>query len=148
MTLDHEISIGDLSERTGVARSALRFYEDEGLVHSRRTSGNQRRYHRDTVRRVSFIRVAQELGMTLEEIRGAMADLPEERTPTKADWARISRNWRPRIDAQIEMLERLRDRLDSCIGCGCLSMRACRLMNPDDEAAQDGPGPRYLLVEE
>lgn len=145
--LDHEISIGELSERTGVARSALRYYEDEGLIHSERTSGNQRRYHREVVRRVSFIRVAQELGMSLEEIRDAMQALPESRTPTKADWARISKAWRPRIEARIEMMERLRDRLDSCIGCGCLSLKACHLLNPRDEAAESGTGPRYLLVE-
>lgn len=145
--LDHEISIGELSERTGVARSALRFYEDEGLIHSERTSGNQRRYHREVVRRVSFIRVAQELGMSLEEINEAMQGLPESRTPTKADWAKISKAWRPRIEARIEMMERLRDRLDSCIGCGCLSLKACHLLNPQDEAAEGGTGPRYLLVE-
>lgn len=145
--LDHEISIGELSERTGVARSALRFYEDEGLVHSERTSGNQRRYHREVVRRVSFIRVAQELGMSLEEIKEAMRALPESRTPTKADWAKISKAWRPRIEARIAMMERLRDRLDSCIGCGCLSLKACHLLNPQDEAAEAGTGPRYLLVE-
>lgn len=146
--LDHEITIGDLSERTGVAHSALRFYEDEGLIQAYRTSGNQRRYHREVVRRVSFIRVAKELGMSLEEIHEALASLPDGRTPTQADWEKISAAWRPRLDAQIERLERLRDKLDSCIGCGCLSLRACKIMNPKDEAAESGQGPRYLLVDE
>lgn len=146
-SLDHEISIGDLSDRTGVARSALRYYEDEGLIHSYRTSGNQRRYHREVVRRVSFIRVAQELGLSLEEIHASLDELPERRTPTEDDWAKISASWRPRIDAQIHMLERLRDRLDKCIGCGCLSLKVCRLVNADDCAAESGAGPRYVLDE-
>lgn len=144
--LDHEITIGDLSERTGVAHSALRFYEDEGLIQAYRTSGNQRRYHREVVRRVSFIRVAKELGMSLEDIHEALNTLPDGRTPTQADWDKISKAWRPRLDAQIERLEALRDKLESCIGCGCLSLRACRIMNPGDAAADAGAGPRYLLV--
>ena len=140
-----ELTIGALSERTGVATSALRFYEAEGLLHSTRTGGGQRRYARDALRRVSFIRVAQQVGLTLEEIRSALASLPENRTPTERDWERLSNSWRPRIDAQIALLERLRERLDKCIGCGCLSLRVCRLLNPDDEAAKRGPGPRYVL---
>jgi MerR family redox-sensitive transcriptional activator SoxR len=143
--MEPELSIGAVSERTGVATSALRFYEAEGLIHSSRTSGGQRRYARDTLRRVSFIRVAQQVGLTLDEIRDALHSLPERRTPTEKDWQRLSRSWRPRLDAQIAMLERLRDRLDGCIGCGCLSMRTCRMLNPDDRAGGLGPGPRYVL---
>jgi MerR family redox-sensitive transcriptional activator SoxR len=140
-----ELTIGALSERTGVATSALRFYEAEGLIHATRSSGQQRRYARDTIRRVSFIRVAQQVGLSLEEIRGALHALPEQRTPTEKDWHRLSASWRPRLDAQIAMLERLRDRFDGCIGCGCLSLRFCKMLNPDDQAAALGPGPRYIL---
>lgn len=143
--MHHELSIGAVSDRTGVAPSALRFYEAQGLIHSQRTDGNQRRYHRDVIRRVSFIRVAQQVGLSLEEIQDALASLPENRTPTAKDWERLSRTWRPRLDAQIGVLERLRDRLDACIGCGCLSLGACRLMNPGDVAAANGPGPRFVL---
>ena len=139
-----DIGIGALAERTGVAHSALRYYEDEGLIQSHRTGGNQRRYHRDVIRRVSFIRVAQEIGLTLDEIRAALVDLPDQRTPTEDDWANLSASWRPRIDAQIRTLERLRDRLDKCIGCGCLSLRYCRLFNPGDCAAEGGCGPQYI----
>ena len=145
MDLDPELSIGALSERTGVSRSALRYYEDEGLIHAERTTGGQRRYPRATLRRVSFIRVAQQLGLRLDEIRDALASLPDNRTPTERDWERLSRAWRPRIDAQIAMLERLRDRLDKCIGCGCLSLKHCMLLNEGDKAAERGPGPRFLL---
>lgn len=143
-TIEREISIGTLAERTGVAHSALRYYETEGLIHSYRSSGNQRRYHRDVIRRVSFVRVAQELGLTLDEIRDALSALPEQRTPTEDDWAELSASWRPRIDEQIRTLERLRDRLDKCIGCGCLSLRHCRLLNPGDCAAEAGCGPQYI----
>jgi MerR family redox-sensitive transcriptional activator SoxR len=143
--VEHEMTIGEMSERTGVAPSALRFYEAEGLIHATRTSGNQRRYHRSTVRRVSFIRVAQQVGLRLDEIREALASLPDNRTPTEQDWRRLSSSWRPRIEAQIAMLERLRDRLAGCIGCGCLSLRTCRLVNPGDEAGRRGPGPRFVL---
>jgi len=139
------LTIGAMSERTGVAPSALRFYEDEGLIHAHRSEGGQRRYSRDTIRRVSFIRAAQQVGLSLDEIRTALGSLPENRTPTQRDWARLSASWRPRLDAQIAMLERLRDRLAGCIGCGCLSLRACQLLNADDQAAQRGPGPRYIL---
>jgi MerR family transcriptional regulator, redox-sensitive transcriptional activator SoxR len=142
-----ELSIGALGERTGVATSALRFYEAEGLIQATRSSGGQRRFRRDTIRRVSFIRVAQQVGLSLDEIREALASLPDKRTPTDRDWHRLSAAWRPRLDAQIHLLERLRDRLDSCIGCGCLSLRTCRLLNPADEAAARGPGPRYVLDE-
>jgi MerR family transcriptional regulator, redox-sensitive transcriptional activator SoxR len=139
------LTIGALSERTGVAHSALRFYEAQGLIHASRSDGGQRRYPRDILRRVSFIRIAQQVGLSLDEIRAALSSLPDNRTPNKHDWERLSASWRPRLDAQIAMLERLRDRLTGCIGCGCLSLRLCRLVNPDDEAAERGPGPRYIL---
>ncbi|MGZ4504624.1 MAG: redox-sensitive transcriptional activator SoxR [Nocardioidaceae bacterium] len=138
------LTIGELAQRSGVATSALRYYERQGLIESVRTTGNQRRFERATLRRVAFIRSAQRVGLTLEEIQEALATLPSGRTPTKADWSRLSREWRPRIDAQIERLERLRDRLDSCIGCGCLSLRRCALSNPDDVLAPQGPGAVYL----
>ncbi len=143
--METELTIGALSERSGVAPSALRFYEAEGLVHATRSPGGQRRYTRDTLRRVSFIRVAQQVGLSLDEIRGALASLPEHRTPNAKDWERLSSSWRPRLDHQIAMLERLRDRLHGCIGCGCLSLGFCKLLNPDDQAAQRGPGPRYIV---
>jgi MerR family transcriptional regulator, redox-sensitive transcriptional activator SoxR len=146
--MDAELTIGALSERTGVAHSALRFYEAEGLIHATRTDGGQRRYPRDILRRVSFIRVAQQVGLSLDEIRTALSSLPDKRTPNQKDWERLSASWRPRLDAQIAMLERLRDRLTGCIGCGCLSMQACRLLNPGDEAGERGPGPRYILDDE
>lgn len=142
------MTIGALSERTGVAHSALRFYESEGLIHATRSEGGQRRYPRDVLRRVSFIRIAQQVGLSLDEIRAALSSLPENRTPNKKDWERLSTTWRPRLDHQIAMLERLRDRLTGCIGCGCLSLRLCQLANPDDDAAQRGPGPRYILDDE
>jgi MerR family transcriptional regulator, redox-sensitive transcriptional activator SoxR len=138
------LTIGEVSARAGVATSALRYYEQQGLIRSERTSGNQRRYPRATLRRVAFIRSAQRVGLTLEEIAEALGTLPEGRTPTRADWARLSRGWRPRIDAQIERLERLRTKLDGCIGCGCLSLRTCALNNPDDEVAARGPGAAFL----
>ena len=143
--MEAELTIGDVSDRTGVAPSALRFYEGEGLIHAERSPGGQRRYPRDTIRRVSFVRVAQEVGLSLAEVRAALESLPRNRTPTAKDWERLSRSWRPRLDAQIAMLERLRDRLHGCIGCGCLSLGFCRLLNPDDKAAARGPGPRYIL---
>ena len=138
------LTIGQLSERSGVATSALRYYERQGLIFSERTAGNQRRYAQAMLRRVAFIRSAQRVGLTLDEIQDALSTLPEGRTPTKADWSRLSRAWRPRIDAQIERLERLRDKLDGCIGCGCLSLRKCALNNPDDEVADRGPGAVFL----
>jgi MerR family transcriptional regulator, redox-sensitive transcriptional activator SoxR len=145
--VEEELGIGALSERTGVAPSALRFYEAEGLIHSTRSGGGQRRYAREVIRRVSFIRVAQQVGLTLDEIRDALASLPENRTPTRQDWERLASGWRPRLDAQIAMLERLRDRLAGCIGCGCLSLKVCRLYNPGDELAERGPGPHLVLEE-
>jgi MerR family redox-sensitive transcriptional activator SoxR len=146
--MQHELTIGALSERAGVATSALRFYEAEGLIHATRSPAGQRRFTRDTLRRVSFIRVAQQVGLSLEDIRTALASLPEKRTPNEKDWEKLSKSWRPRIEYQIRMLERLRDRLDVCIGCGCLSLRHCRLLNPDDKAWERGPGPRYVIDDE
>lgn len=138
------LSIGELAARSGVATSALRYYEDLGLLASQRSAGNQRRYPRAALRRVAFIRSAQRVGLTLDEIADALATLPAGRTPTKQDWARLSRGWRPRLEAQIERLERLRDKLDGCIGCGCLSLKTCALNNPDDEVAPRGPGAVFL----
>ena len=138
------LTIGQLAERSGVATSALRFYESEGLIHAQRTTGNQRRYPRVELRRVAFIRAAQQFGLSLEEIQAALGALPQERTPTKADWERLSRTWRTRIDDQIQALEDLRDKLTSCIGCGCLSLRRCALSNPRDVVAAQGPGAYYL----
>ncbi len=143
--LPEMVTIGELAARTGVATSALRYYERLGLIHAVRTSGNQRRFPRAEVRRVSFIRIAQQVGLSLEEIRQALATLPENRTPNKQDWKRLSRSWRRRLEDQIALLERLRDKLTSCIGCGCLSLKTCTLSNPDDEMAVLGSGPRYLL---
>ncbi len=142
------LSIGELAARSGVATSALRYYEAEGLIEATRSEGGQRRFARETLRRVSFIKVAQEVGLSLDEIREALHSLPERRTPTDKDWERLSRTWRPRINAQIHMLERLRDRLDGCIGCGCLSLRVCKLLNPDDEMGEHGPGPRYIIEDD
>jgi MerR family redox-sensitive transcriptional activator SoxR len=139
------LTIGDFAARSGVAPSALRYYEKEGLIRSTRTSGNQRRYRRSELRRVAFIRIAQQVGVSLEEIREALAALPENRTPTKADWSRLSSRWRRRLDERITLMERLREQLTGCIGCGCLSMRRCKLINPDDALAATGPGPRNLL---
>lgn len=144
--MEHALTIGELSARSGLAPSALRYYERLGLIRSTRTGGNQRRYERSELRRVAFIRIAGQVGVPLEEIRAALASLPDERTPTKADWARLSRAWRHRLEDRIGLLERLRDRLDGCIGCGCLSMRQCALYNPDDTLAAQGPGPRRLLA--
>lgn len=146
--MDEQLTIGALSERTGVATSALRFYETQGLIQAQRSDGGQRRYARDTLRRVSFVRIAQQVGLSLDEIGDALSSLPEGRTPTPRDWERLSTSWRPRIDGQIAMLERLRDRLSGCIGCGCLSLKVCRLANPGDEAAALGPGPRWILGDE
>ncbi|MEU8000492.1 redox-sensitive transcriptional activator SoxR [Catellatospora sp. NPDC049111] len=139
------LTIGELSARSGVAPSALRFYEERGLIHSTRTSGNQRRYERSALRRVSFIRIAQQVGVSLERIGDALKELPEGRTPTKADWTRLSVRWRSELDDRIALMERLRDTLDGCIGCGCLSLQSCRLYNPGDELAAQGSGPRKLL---
>jgi MerR family redox-sensitive transcriptional activator SoxR len=138
------LSVGELAERAGVAVSALHYYESRGLIRSQRSAGNQRRYARAELRRVAFIRAAQQLGIGLAEIGEALAALPEQRTPTKADWARLSAHWRERLDARIAALQALRDRLDGCIGCGCLSLRACALYNPADACAQQGSGAQRL----
>lgn len=128
----HELTVGQLSARSGAAVSALHFYEAKGLIKSRRTSGNQRRYSRDALRRVAFVRAAQRVGIPLVTIREALAQLPEERTPNREDWARLSEAWRSELDARIKRLGRLRDHLTDCIGCGCLSLESCVLSNPDD----------------
>lgn len=141
------LTIGHLAERAGVAPSAIRFDEARGLVSSVRTTGNQRRYDPSTLRRLAFIRTAQRVGLSLDEIADALATLPGGRTPTAADWRRLSRAWRPRLDEQIERIERLRDKLDGCIGCGCLSLKSCSLNNPEDEAADRGAGPVFLEPE-
>lgn len=142
------MTIGEVAERAGVATSALRFYERERLIAAQRSSGGQRRYARDVLRRIAFIRAAQRVGLSLDEIRASLQSLPEGRTPTTADWTRLSRSWRPLLDRRIAELERVRDKLDSCIGCGCLSLKTCHLSNPDDAAAALGPGPRWLLDSE
>jgi MerR family transcriptional regulator, redox-sensitive transcriptional activator SoxR len=145
IVVQDSLTIGDLAARSGVAPSALRYYERLGLIRATRTSGNQRRYERAELRRVAFIRIAQQVGISLEEIRAALAELPDSRTPNRADWERLSRRWRSRLEEQIALLGRLRDNLTSCIGCGCLSLRSCRLYNPDDQLATTGSGPRRLL---
>lgn len=139
-----ELTPGQLAERAGVAVSALHFYERVGLIVSSRTNGNQRRYTRETLRRVAFIRTSQRVGIPLGDIKDALATLPEGRAPTKKDWSRVSRMWRGDLDRRIDQLQRLRDELNGCIGCGCLSLVACRLNNPQDELAADGSGPRIL----
>jgi MerR family redox-sensitive transcriptional activator SoxR len=138
------VTIGELSQRTGVATSALRFYDDKGLIDSARTEGNQRRYRWSTARTVSVIRAAQSVGLSLDEIGEALDALPEGRTPNKKDWQHLSRGWRKRLDEQIAGLERLRDDLSDCIGCGCLSLTSCALYNSEDRAGRYGTGARYL----
>jgi MerR family redox-sensitive transcriptional activator SoxR len=142
------LTIGDLAARSGVAPSALRYYERLGLIRASRTGGNQRRYDRAELRRVAFIRVAQQVGVSLEEIRAALATLPDNRTPTRSDWARLSVRWRQRLDDRIALLARLRDNLTGCIGCGCLSLQRCALINPADQLGATGAGPRTLLAPE
>ena len=144
-TLADLLPIGELAHRAGVATSALRYYEQLGLISSRRTAGGQRRYSRATLRRVAFVRAAQTIGLSLDEVRAALARLPDERTPNKADWNKVSTTWIHRVDERIAELERLRETLNSCVGCGCLSLRTCRLYNPDDTAATRGAGARWLL---
>lgn len=139
------LTIGDLSNRTGLAVSAIRFYETHGIVHPVRNAGGHRRYGRHDLRRLSFAMAAQRLGFALTDIAAHMADLPDHKAPSKADWTRISKGFRHDIDTRIAELERLRDTLDSCIGCGCLSLKACKLYNPDDTKAVEGPGPRNLM---
>ena len=143
--LEEWLPIGEVAARAGLEPSALRFYESRGLISSRRTAAGQRRFHRDVLRRLAFIKVAQRVGLTLDEIAESLELLPGARTPTTRDWAKLSTTWRARLDEQIALLEHLRDDLTSCIGCGCLSLKACALYNPDDGAAALGSGPRYLL---
>lgn len=138
------LPIGELADRAGMATSALRYYESEGLIASTRTGGGQRRYQRAVLRRLAFIRAAQNVGLSLDEIRAALATLPAQRSPTRADWARLSRSWQARLDEQIAGLMQLRDGLSSCIGCGCLSLQRCALSNPNDAVAALGPGARFL----
>jgi MerR family transcriptional regulator, redox-sensitive transcriptional activator SoxR len=139
-----ELTIGEVAGRSGVATSALRFYEAQGLIAARRTSGNQRRYDRAILRRIAVIQAGRAAGVPLERIRTALATLPDDRTPTRRDWERLSRRWRDDLDRHIATLKALRDRLTTCIGCGCLSIDACELLNPDDEAAERGAGAHYL----
>src|ERR1700761_7616991 len=140
----HELTPGEMADRSGVAISALHFYEREGLIASTRTSGNQRRYTRETLRRVAFIKMSQRLGIPLARVRDALATLPADRVPTTRDWARLSAGWRSDLDDRILHLQRLRDNLADCIGCGCLSLRSCALFNPDDVLAADGAGAARL----
>jgi MerR family transcriptional regulator, redox-sensitive transcriptional activator SoxR len=139
-----ELTVGQLSARSGVAVSALHFYEARGLISARRTAGNQRRYPREMLRRVAFIRASQRVGIPLSRIKDALETLPAGRTPTPRDWARLSAAWRQDLDDRISQLQHLRDRLTGCIGCGCLSLTTCRLANPDDILGDEGPGPRNL----
>jgi MerR family redox-sensitive transcriptional activator SoxR len=138
------LTIGEVAARSGASTSALRFYEAKGLLSSDRTAGGHRVYPRSTLRRVAFVRAAQRVGLSLEEIRTALDTLPSARTPTTADWTQLSQTWRSRLDRRIAELTRLRDELDQCIGCGCLSLQTCNLYNPGDRAAVLGAGPRYL----
>lgn len=138
------LGVGEVAQRSGVAVSALHYYESLGLISSARSAGNQRRYQRDVLRRIAFIRAAQVLGISLAEIADALHQLPDRRTPTKADWARLSARWRASLDQRIRDLEALRDRLQGCIGCGCLSLKACRLYNPEDALAARGSGAQRL----
>ncbi len=142
------LSIGELAARAGVATSALRYYEEQGLVASTRNAGGQRQFGKATLRRIAFIRAAQSAGLSLEQIKAALASLPGQRTPTKQDWQRLSSNWAPMIQERIDSLVALRDQLTSCIGCGCLSLKSCALYNPQDKASQLGSGARYLLGDE
>ena len=146
MVINNELlTIGETAQRTGVAASALRFYETRNLIGSHRGPGNQRRYHRSMLRRISIIKVAQSLGLSLEEISSALETLPEKRTPTRRDWEKLSLKWRDQLDARIANLQNLREQLSGCIGCGCLSLKRCTLYNPGDRAAVKGAGPRYLM---
>ena len=141
------LTVGEVAQRSGFAASALRFYEREALISAHRSEGGQRRYERSVLRRLAFIRAARNVGLNLDEVRAVLAQLPQSRTPTRADWTRISQMWRERLNAQIDALAALRDGLDSCIGCGCLSLKRCRISNPQDVAAANGPGAVYLPKE-
>ena len=143
--MDDRLTIGAVADRTGLATSALRYYEDQGLLSAERNTAGHRRYERAVIRRVSFIQFAQRIGLSLDEIRELLAALPDNRTPDEDDWARLSGTWRSRLDAHIATLERLRDKLDGCIGCGCLSLTRCEVFNPDDRVAIRGPGARFII---
>lgn len=143
--LPSKLTIGEVASRSGVRTSALRYYEERGLITSERTTGGQRRYARETLRRVAVIRAAQVLGLALDEIRDALNELPRARTPDEGDWERLSRSWRSTLDGRIAELVALRDRLSGCIGCGCLSLERCALFNPEDRAASAGTGAQYLF---
>jgi MerR family redox-sensitive transcriptional activator SoxR len=145
---DNLLSIGETARRSGVATSTLRFYESELLIQSTRGPGNQRRYHRSMLRKISLVKVAQSLGLSLKEIGAALDTLPDKRTPTKRDWEKLSRHWRDQLDQRIASLQSMREQLSGCIGCGCLSMKNCALYNPADIAAKRGVGPRFLLGDE
>lgn len=142
--VDERLTVSQAAERSGFSPSALRYYEREGLISAERTSGGQRRFHRSELRRLAFIAAARHVGLTLEEVRSALSTLPTRRSPTNADWQRISQAWRERLDREILALEELRDGLEGCIGCGCLSLDSCELSNPNDRVARRGPGARYL----
>ena len=142
-----DLTIGEVAARSGVAPSALRFYERERLIHSKRTDGNQRRYERSTLRRLAFIQAGRAAGISLERIGAALGGLPATRTPSRRDWERLSNRWRDDLDARIETLQALRNRLTTCIGCGCLSIDKCDLLNPDDEAADRGAGAHFLRAD-
>jgi MerR family redox-sensitive transcriptional activator SoxR len=144
MTSPDLMTVTEVATRSGFAPSALRYYEAQGLISATRNSGGRRRYERHVLRRLAFIRAARTIGLSLDEVAAALAELPAARTPNRADWTRLSRSWRWRLDEQIAALERLRDGLDSCIGCGCLSLRRCAIYNPGDTVAARGPGARLL----
>ena len=141
----HELTVGQVAERSGVAVSALHFYERQGLISSTRTSGNQRRYRREVLRKIALIRIAQRVGIPLAQVREALAKLPDERVPNRADWEQLSQAWHDDLSARIRQLEQLRDKFTECVGCGCLSIDRCRLSNPYDELGAEGSGPRRLL---
>jgi MerR family redox-sensitive transcriptional activator SoxR len=145
--MENLLSIGEVAERSGLAASAIRFYERQGLVHAERSSSGQRRFRRDVLRRIAFIRIAQRVGLTLEEIVTALAVLPADRAPTRRDWGRLTAGWQDRIEQRISLLQALQSGLSTCIGCGCLSLRTCSLANPGDVAATLGSGPQYLMGE-
>lgn len=145
MTTSHGLSIGALADRTGLAVSAIRYYESQGLISPWRNAGGQRRFLRADIRRLSFVMIAQQFGFSLPEVRALLDQLPGSRAPTPADWRRLSTGFRDRLDQRIEALQNLRDNLDGCIGCGCLSLPKCKLYNPDDRVRSKGRGPRYLM---
>jgi MerR family redox-sensitive transcriptional activator SoxR len=145
VVMENLLTIGEVSERSGLAASAIRFYERQGLVHAQRTASGQRRFRRDVLRRIAFIRIAQRVGLTLEEIVTALAVLPVDRAPTRRDWEGLTAGWHDRIEQRIALLQALQSGLSGCIGCGCLSLQTCALANPNDVAAGIGPGPQYLM---